>query len=46
VFGEHSDIYEAVRDQDAEGARLAMRRHLEGSRDRLFEGRLLDLSLR
>lgn len=46
VFGEHSDIYEAVRDRDADGARTAMRRHLESSRDRLFEGRLLDLSLR
>ena len=31
---------------DAEAARTAMRLHLETSRDRLFEGRLLDLSFR
>ena len=46
VFEEHSSIFEAVRDRDAEAARTAMRLHLETSRDRLFEGRLLDLSFR
>jgi GntR family transcriptional repressor for pyruvate dehydrogenase complex len=37
-------IYHAVRDGKPEDAGEAMRRHLEGSRNRLFEGRLLDLS--
>lgn len=46
VFEEHSSIFEAIRDRDAEAARTAMRLHLESSRDRLFEGRLLDLSFR
>ena len=46
VFEEHSSIFEAIRDRDAEAARTAMRQHLETSRDRLFEGRLLDLSFR
>lgn len=46
VFEEHSRIFEAIRDRDAEAARTAMRLHLETSRDRLFEGRLLDLSFR
>ncbi|MCX7319803.1 MAG: FadR/GntR family transcriptional regulator [Hyphomicrobiales bacterium] len=46
VFEEHSSIFEAIRDRDAEAARRAMRLHLESSRDRLFEGRLLDLSFR
>lgn len=45
VFEEHRQIYEAIRDGRAEDARAVMRQHLEGSRDRLFEGRLLDLSL-
>jgi GntR family transcriptional repressor for pyruvate dehydrogenase complex len=44
VFQEHLAIFHAVRDRKAEAARAAMRAHLEGSRDRLFEGRLLDLS--
>jgi GntR family transcriptional repressor for pyruvate dehydrogenase complex len=44
VFDEHSSIFEAIRDRNAEAARGAMRAHLESSRDRLFEGRLLDLS--
>lgn len=44
VFREHLAIFEAIRDRDAEAARAGMRRHLESSRDRLFEGRLLDLS--
>lgn len=46
VFEEHRSIFEAIRDRDTEAARTAMRRHLEGSRDRLFEGHLLDLSFR
>ncbi|MBB5751836.1 FadR/GntR family transcriptional regulator [Prosthecomicrobium pneumaticum] len=45
VFAEHSAIFEAIRDRRPEEARDRMRRHLEGSRDRLFEGRLLDLSM-
>ncbi|ARP93681.1 FadR/GntR family transcriptional regulator [Bordetella genomosp. 13] len=32
---EHEDIYEAIRRQDAEGARAAMRTHLSNSRERL-----------
>lgn len=44
VYDEHSAIYEAIRDRNADAARAAMRLHLESSRDRLFEGRLLDLS--
>jgi GntR family transcriptional regulator, transcriptional repressor for pyruvate dehydrogenase complex len=45
VLEEHRAIYHAVRDGKPEDARDAMRRHLEGSRNRLFEGRMLDLSL-
>ncbi|WEX11862.1 FadR/GntR family transcriptional regulator [Chelativorans sp. AA-79] len=45
VLGEHRAIYEAIRDGNAEVARQLMRQHLEGSRNRLFEDRLLDLSL-
>lgn len=45
VFEEHQAIYEAIRNRDAETARALMRRHLEGSRDRVFEGKVLDLSL-
>ncbi|KKB06917.1 GntR family transcriptional regulator [Devosia geojensis] len=45
VLGEHREIYEAIRDGDAEVARQRMRQHLEGSRNRLFEDRVLDLSL-
>ncbi|MBL8595265.1 MAG: FadR family transcriptional regulator, partial [Devosia sp.] len=45
VLGEHRAIFEAIRDRQADTARLLMRQHLEGSRDRLFEGRMLDLSL-
>lgn len=46
VFHEHQSIYRAIVENRAEDARDAMRRHLEGSRDRLFEGRMLDLALR
>ncbi|WP_439600757.1 FadR/GntR family transcriptional regulator [Devosia sp.] len=45
VFGEHDQIYHAIASGRAEEARDAMRSHLEGSRDRLFEGRVLDLSI-
>jgi GntR family transcriptional repressor for pyruvate dehydrogenase complex len=45
VFDEHRAIFEAVAGGDAAAAEQAMRRHLEGSRDRLFEGRFLDLRL-
>lgn len=45
VLDEHRSIYEAIRDGRPDAAQAHMRRHLEGSRDRLFEGKLLDLSL-
>lgn len=45
VFHEHRNIFELIRARDAEGARAAMRAHLEGSMARLFEGRALDLAL-
>jgi DNA-binding FadR family transcriptional regulator len=45
VFAEHRGIFEVIRARDSERARELMRRHLEGSRDRVFEGRMLDLSL-
>ena len=39
VFGEHSAIHEAIRDRDGASARVLMRDHLIGSRERLFERR-------
>ncbi len=39
VFGEHSAIFEAIRDHDGDRARDLMREHLLGSRERLFERR-------
>jgi GntR family transcriptional repressor for pyruvate dehydrogenase complex len=45
VLDEHRGIFEAIRDGRAHDAESAMRRHLEGSRDRLFEGRTLDLRM-
>lgn len=45
VFHEHETIFSAIRDRDADTARTLMRRHLEGSRDRIFEGKVLDLSM-
>ncbi len=45
VYSEHFGIFEAIRARDANRARELMRRHLEGSRDRVFEGRMLDLAL-
>lgn len=35
VHGEHESIFNAIRNQDAEAARAAMRTHLSNSRDRL-----------
>lgn len=45
VLEEHDGIFDAIRGQRPEVARDAMRRHIQGSYDRLFEGRVLDLSL-
>lgn len=45
VFAEHERIYDAIARGDAADAKAAMRLHLEGSRDRLFEGKVLDLSI-
>ena len=45
VYDEHRGIFDAIRQRDGETARQRMRTHLEGSRDRVFEGRALDLSL-
>lgn len=44
VLAEHASIFEAIRLRDADRARLLMRLHLEGSRDRVFGGRMLDLA--
>ena len=38
VNSEHESIYNAIRDQDAEAARAAMRTHLANSRERLRRG--------
>jgi len=38
VHGEHESMYNAIRDQDAEAARAAMRTHLSNSRERLRRG--------
>jgi GntR family transcriptional repressor for pyruvate dehydrogenase complex len=45
VLDEHDAIFAAIRDRREEDARNAMLRHIKGSYDRLFEGRMLDLSL-
>ncbi|MBB2683607.1 UNVERIFIED_ORG: GntR family transcriptional repressor for pyruvate dehydrogenase complex [Rhizobium etli] len=44
VYEEHNAIYKAIADGRADDALRLMKAHLEGSRDRLFEGRVLDLS--
>lgn len=44
VLDEHAAIFRAIANGEAETARAAMAAHVGGSRDRLFEGRLLDLS--
>ena len=46
VLQEHSVIYEAIRDQNAESAESRMRAHLEHSQDRLFGSGLLDLRMK
>lgn len=38
VQAEHEDIYRAVEAQDAEAARVVMRRHIENARSRIFDG--------
>ena len=43
VFGEHSAIYDAIREGDADDAERLMQAHLAHSRDRLFGGTLIDL---
>lgn len=45
VFAEHAAILAAIRAREPAAAAEAMRSHLTHSRDRLFEGRLLDLSM-
>jgi len=42
VNGEHESIYIAIRNQDAEAARAAMRMHLSNSRERLRRGGVPD----
>lgn len=42
---EHSEILEAIRAGDPERANAAMQAHVRNSRDRLFGGGLIDLSL-
>lgn len=44
VFEEHDAIHQAIAAGDAAAAERRMHDHLEGSRDRLFEGKILDLS--
>ena len=43
VLDEHRSIFDAIKNRDLDAAEQRMRQHVEGSRDRLFEGRLLDL---
>ncbi|MFV0383196.1 FadR/GntR family transcriptional regulator [Paracoccus sp. (in: a-proteobacteria)] len=45
VLAEHQAIYEAIRDRDAARAQEVMRSHITNSRQRLFGGGTLDLSL-
>nr|WP_245884308.1 FadR/GntR family transcriptional regulator [Hartmannibacter diazotrophicus] len=45
VFEEHRSIFKEIVEGRPDGAREAMRGHLEGSRQRLFGGQMLDLSL-
>ncbi|MDQ0468878.1 FadR/GntR family transcriptional regulator [Labrys wisconsinensis] len=45
VLAEHAAIVEAIRARREDEAREAMRRHIQGSYDRLFEGKVLDLAL-
>ena len=41
VHREHKNIYNAIKSQDAEAARTAMRKHLSNSRERLRKGKNL-----
>ena len=45
VFEEHLEIFEAIRDQNRQLAASLMESHLVHSRDRLFGGGLIDLSM-
>jgi GntR family transcriptional regulator, transcriptional repressor for pyruvate dehydrogenase complex len=45
VLSEHTGIFAAIRDRQPDQARVAMREHIIHSRDRLFGGRLIDLSM-
>jgi GntR family transcriptional regulator, transcriptional repressor for pyruvate dehydrogenase complex len=45
VLAEHKAIFSAIRDQQPDQARAVMCEHIIHSRDRLFGGRLIDLSL-
>ena len=40
LHGEHESIFNAIRNQDADGARAAMRTHLSNSRERLRKAQL------
>jgi len=46
VRGQHRAILDAIRSRDPQAARAAMETHVNFSRNRLFDGRSLDLSLR
>ena len=46
VRGQHRAIVDTIKSGDPHAAREAMAKHVAFSRDRLFEGRSLDLSLR
>nr|WP_321981876.1 FadR/GntR family transcriptional regulator [uncultured Cohaesibacter sp.] len=45
VFKEHLGIFDAIKRREPELAKELMFQHIKHSRDRLFEGRLLDLSI-
>lgn len=45
VLAEHKAIFAAINERESETAREAIRRHIVNSRDRLFGGGTLDLSL-
>ena len=45
VFKEHLGIFDAIKRKEPELAKQLMFQHIKHSRDRLFEGRLLDLSM-
>nr|WP_321457312.1 FadR/GntR family transcriptional regulator [uncultured Cohaesibacter sp.] len=45
VFKEHQGIFDAIKRKEPEQAKQLLFQHIKHSRDRLFEGRLLDLSM-